>query len=320
MQNGDIPRPRDSYISDDIQRGWNRFIGLEEKPANNNHSISISEQPWNLTVDSMKSDLDRMREEGNAGVQEGQFANNDQQYALWHVLHPTGTLDDYYRIYPDRAPSGSTSGSIPEDSATNAGMARDEQMDIRRTERERLEELRREAELNSIINGNNNLPENAPPMQVSNGNNQEQTLGDALSALTFRNGVQIPQALNNASKSSGLLSWLAPEASADEMGSIEGATSPDAMATDDIQSSGTPNYFEQEQDTDAARAAMESNYGERVPTNNETMYLFQYISDMDDLKRQFPGYSDSALMDMMLVNEEMRNGQSSYYKWLASQI
>ena len=95
---------------------------------------------------------------------------------------------------------------------------------------------------------------------------------------------------------------------------------PDIIASDDIQSSGTPNYFTQEQNADEARAAMESNYGQRVPTNNETMYLFQYISDMDNLKKQFPNYSDSALMDMMLVNEEMRNGQSSYYKWLSSQL
>ena len=113
--------------------------------------------------------------------------------------------------------------------------------------------------------------------------------------------------------------------------------SPETMAPDDVQSSGTrsmggrpagiergaetvPNYFEEEQNAEEARQAMESNYGDRVPVDNNTMYLFQYISDMDDLKRQFPNYSDSALMDMMLVNEEMRNGQSSYYKWLSSML
>lgn len=52
----------------------------------------------------------------------------------------------------------------------------------------------------------------------------------------------------------------------------------------------------------------------------ENAYNTQFQKDLDDMKRQFPNYSYNALVDMVLVGEEMRNGQSSYYKWLASRI
>ncbi len=46
----------------------------------------------------IKSELDQMEENGTGGRQQ------DQQYLLWKILHPSMTLEDYYRIFPNRAP------------------------------------------------------------------------------------------------------------------------------------------------------------------------------------------------------------------------
>ena len=52
----------------------------------------------------------------------------------------------------------------------------------------------------------------------------------------------------------------------------------------------------------------------------DVQYGQQFMNDMRQLRQQFPTYSDTALFDMALFNEEMRNGQSSYYKWIANQL
>lgn len=69
--------------------------------------------------------------------------------------------------------------------------------------------------------------------------------------------------------------------------------------------------------------ALYDDYQSRVQqqdNNRELQYGRQFMEDMRQLRQQFPTYSDTALFDMALFNEEMRNGQSSYYKWLAKQL
>lgn len=69
--------------------------------------------------------------------------------------------------------------------------------------------------------------------------------------------------------------------------------------------------------------ALYDDYQSRVQqqnNNRELQYGRQFMDDMRQLRQQFPTYSDTALFDLALFNEEMRNGQSSYYKWLANQI
>ena len=122
------------------------------------------------------------------------------------------------------------------------------------------------------------------------------------------------------------------------------------MASNDIQSSATPTETvspEEQAMRDAYANAMQSAGRARdifngLPTEAEQMqqareqreqnmrtalenqfnnpYMQQFQRDFDQLKQQFPNYSNTALMDMILVNEEMRNGQSSYYKWLANSL
>ena len=122
------------------------------------------------------------------------------------------------------------------------------------------------------------------------------------------------------------------------------------MTSDDIQSSSTTTETatsEEQNMRDAYEAAMQSAGRARdifqgLPTEAEQMqqareqreqnmrtalenqfnnpYMQQFQRDYERLKQQFPNYSDTALMDMVLVNEEMRNGQSSYYKWLANSL
>ena len=123
----------------------------------------------------------------------------------------------------------------------------------------------------------------------------------------------------------------------------------EAMASDDIQSSSSETASSDEQAMrDAYEAAMQSAERARdifqgLPTNEaEQMqqareqwqqnmrtaledqfnnpYMQQFRQDFNALQRQFPNYSYSALADMVLFNEEMRNGQSSYYKWLADTL
>ena len=353
IQNGEIERPQGQVY------GSPRYGGVGEKP-------------WNLTVDSLKADLDRMKEEGNSGVQEGQFAKNDQQYALWHFLHPSGTLDEYYRIYPNRAPTE----TVTEETAPSGGTASAPVYGTPRSE----------SPTNGTAKAAFTYNTEAPPQWIPK-NNPDEGLADLLPKLDLIPEASADEMRQITMESSPLLQsrsmggrpagiesqtpsiddiamqqqlaelmneWNAnnpgqPVYGESRYGGIpERYTAPsEDISSDDIQSSGTghtpltaeerfaripetetgyntpyttPNYFAEEQDSEAAKQAMESNYGERVPTNNETMYLFQYISDMDNLKKQFPGYSDSALMDMVLFNEEMRNGQSSYYKWLAKQL
>lgn len=64
------------------------------------------------------------------------------------------------------------------------------------------------------------------------------------------------------------------------------------------------------------------NYNATRPRQNsrEDVYNSQFQEDLANLRRQFPNYSYSALADMVLAGEEMKNGQSSYYKWLASNL
>lgn len=69
--------------------------------------------------------------------------------------------------------------------------------------------------------------------------------------------------------------------------------------------------------------ALYDDYQSRVQqqnNNRELQYGRQFMDDMRQLRQQFPTYSDTALFDLALFNEEMRNGQSSYYKWLANQL
>ena len=437
IQNGEIERPKGQVY------GSPRYGGVEEKP-------------WNLTVDSMKEDLARMEQEGNRGVQEGQFAKNDQQYALWHLLHPTGTLDDYYRIYPNRAPTetataeetsqenGSASAPVYGTPRTESPTAESRKMSynteappqwipkndpnqglsdllpninfIPEASADEMRQIQMEsspllqsrslggrpagierptpsvgdiamqqqlAELEREWNNQNSEDTFSTPLtaeeryaripETQTGYNTQQPAGYTMQtpSAPTNNGAYSDANRKEAHSPEGIASWTnawtqTPEYQALERqrqidrinGKGESMTNYyskmlDSMQTgeissDDIQSSGTsrtspltaeerlaripdtetgyntpytaPNYFEEEQNTEEARNAMESNYEQKVPTDNNTMYLFQYISDMDNLKKQFPNYSDSALMDMMLVNEEMRNGQSSYYKWLANNL
>lgn len=123
------------------------------------------------------------------------------------------------------------------------------------------------------------------------------------------------------------------------------------MASDDIQSTGSstePESSDEQAMLEAYEAAMQSAQRARdifsgLPTTQaEEMqqareqwqqnmrtaledtfnnpYMQQFRKDFEDVQRQFPNYSYSALADMVLFNEEMRNGQSSYYKWLTSQL
>ena len=69
-----------------------------------------------------------------------------------------------------------------------------------------------------------------------------------------------------------------------------------------------------------AREQREQNMRTALENQFNNPYMQQFQRDFDHLKQQFPNYSNTALMDMILVNEEMRNGQSSYYKWLANSL
>jgi hypothetical protein len=121
-----------------------------------------------------------------------------------------------------------------------------------------------------------------------------------------------------------------------------------SMASNDVQASSSETASPEEQDMLAAyEAAMQSAGRARdifqgLPTEAEQIqqtreqwdqnmrtalenqfnnpYMQQFRTDFEQLKQQFPNYSDTALMDMVLVGEEMRNGQSSYYKWLANSL
>lgn len=53
-------------------------------------------------------------------------------------------------------------------------------------------------------------------------------------------------------------------------------------------------------------------------SQKQNNYRNQFQADIAALQKQFPNYGYSALADMVMFNEEMRNGQSSYYKWLAN--
>lgn len=80
---------------------------------------------------------------------------------------------------------------------------------------------------------------------------------------------------------------------------------------------GLPTEAEQMQQ---AREQREQNMRTALENQFNNPYMQQFQRDFDQLKQQFPNYSNTALMDMILVNEEMRNGQSSYYKWLANSL
>lgn len=49
-------------------------------------------------------------------------------------------------------------------------------------------------------------------------------------------------------------------------------------------------------------------------------YMKQFQQDYQNYRQQFPNYPDSAIMDMILMNEENNNGRSSYYKWLTANL
>lgn len=93
------------------------------------------------------------------------------------------------------APTTSTAPRA-RDSSNDIDMARAEQRAGQKALREAEAEAARQKAIQDAINGNNNLPEDAPPMQVSNGNNSNQNLGQALSVLSLETGAQAPQELN----------------------------------------------------------------------------------------------------------------------------
>lgn len=69
----------------------------------------------------------------------------------------------------------------------------------------------------------------------------------------------------------------------------------------------------------AANSAHFNSYRDRFD-NRENAYFRQMQDDFANAKKQFPNYSYSALADIVLFNNEMKNGQDSYYKWLASKM
>lgn len=92
-----------------------------------------------------------------------------------------------------------------------------------------------------------------------------------------------------------------------------------------MQAGQPAQFFAPFQDSEAANEAMRSNMNGNLASKTplgdvNAINMMQFRDDMNALRAQFPGYSDTALADMVLFNEEMRNGQSSYYKWLAKQL
>ena len=69
----------------------------------------------------------------------------------------------------------------------------------------------------------------------------------------------------------------------------------------------------------AANSAHFNTYRDRFD-NREDAYFKQMQNDFANARKQFPNYSYSALADIVLFNNEMKNGQDSYYKWLASRM
>lgn len=69
----------------------------------------------------------------------------------------------------------------------------------------------------------------------------------------------------------------------------------------------------------AANSAHFNTYRDRFD-NRENAYFKQMQDDFANAKKQFPNYSYSALADIVLFNNEMKNGQDSYYKWLANRM
>lgn len=93
-----------------------------------------------------------------------------------------------------------------------------------------------------------------------------------------------------------------------------------SRALADNQARPDTNIFRQDApDVDEFRRAYEESMN-RQNSSPDVRYGQQFMEDMRQLRQQFPTYSDTALFDMALFNEEMRNGQSSYYKWIANQL
>lgn len=93
-----------------------------------------------------------------------------------------------------------------------------------------------------------------------------------------------------------------------------------SRALADNQARPDTNIFRQDApDVDEFRRGYEESLN-RQNRSPDVQYGQQFMNDMRQLRQQFPTYSDTALFDMALFNEEMRNGQSSYYKWMANQL
>lgn len=69
----------------------------------------------------------------------------------------------------------------------------------------------------------------------------------------------------------------------------------------------------------AANSAHFNTYRDRF-NPREDAYFKQMQNDFANARKQFPNYSYSALADIVLFNNEMKNGQDSYYKWLANRM
>lgn len=327
-----------------------------QKAGNTAQQVSdaVSEAAAPVTADGkpiqdiVSEGINQMRED-NVSSRQG-----DQQYGLWQLLHPGQTIEDYYRIYPDRAPQPESTPA--RDSATDADMARAEQREQRRLQAEEASELEREALRRNILNGNVTTDTSVPVMQVSGASNNNPTLGEALSAQTFSNGFNFPQQLvtppqenTEASQSpfptptsNGYVSTADFNANdyrtqLEEMENEEPtSTIPDVLPTPkagasmagnsysralaDNQARPDTNIFRQDApDVDEFRRAYEESMN-RQSSSPDVRYGQQFMNDIRQLRQQFPTYSDTALFDMALFNEEMRNGQSSYYKWIANQL
>lgn len=417
----------DGYFGEKTQQALNNYLAQFNQPQ--------TQQSGTEGADALTQSASEAETSSAPGSSQQSESETTSKFNPWQTLRDGWNALFNYTGTPTATQSQPESTPTPvRDSATNADMARAEQIEQRRLQAEEAAELEREAERQNILNGNQNVAPSAPVMQVSGASNNNPALGEALSAQTFGNGFAPPQqlvtppqgtpatqrntdtqqspfptptsngyvstadfnandyrnqleqmenepsrpmtgnsmsaALENRQPDRTMPRWystpanesLAGNSYSEALSKAQGnqpqdtnifrddyqamledmeneeptSTIPDVLPTPkagasmagnsysralaDNQARPDTNIFRQDApDVDEFRRAYEESMN-RQNSSPDVRYGQQFMEDMRQLRQQFPTYSDTALFDMALFNEEMRNGQSSYYKWIANQL
>lgn len=289
--------------NDWYQRPESRQAGTEREPINYN---AMADELAQLE----RNDWYQRPESQQANGTERTPINYD---AMADELFQADRNDWYQRPEtpqaPERTPLEYSDAFIRQQNMNDAYSPRQTFNDNYRTELERLQQPQGEV-YGSQRNGS--VPERytAPrqPLEYSDAFIRQEEMKDAYSPYADYSGSM---ASDDIQSSSGT-------ASSDERAmreAYEAAMQSAGRARDIFQ--GLPTEAEQIQQT---REQWQQNMRTALEDQFNNPYMQQFRRDFDDLQRQFPNYSYSALADMVLFNEEMRNGQSSYYKWLTNQL